>query len=196
MTASLVLTASRFHFFKTILESIHKSWDDRITELVVILDCETKHVTKYTEVLKSFTHMHRVIHTNMGYPPNTGIKVRRKRIAKIHRFIQQQKFYSEHLIFIEDDTIISTDGIKKLFKLHSIYPTAGLVSGIQVGRHGIEYIGAWKVDDVYNPQKIQSIGFKDKQVDATGFYFFMIRTDVYKKTVFDDEFDGLLGPDV
>ena len=75
----------------------------------------------------------------------------------------------------------------------------GMVTGVELGRWGVPYVGAWKVDDIMNPQKVISMESKVgkslvEEIDAAGLYCALIRADLYKQHSFTT--DNGLGPDV
>jgi hypothetical protein len=74
----------------------------------------------------------------------------------------------------------------------------GFIQGIEVGRWGVEYLGAWTVDDVYNPTYIKSTLLLDgiHEVDAGGFYCFMTQAEIYCNHEFKPFDNNDLGPDV
>ncbi len=66
-----------------------------------------------------------------------------------------------------------------------------------MGRWGIQAIGGYRFDDIYEPTKIESIelGQDVEEVDATGFYCALIKADHYLKHTFEP-YEDVLGPDV
>jgi hypothetical protein len=99
---------------------------------------------------------------------------------------------------VEDDTIVPTSALYKLHQHYITYPHAGFIQGIEVGRWGVPYLGAWKLDDIYNTKKISSTKlYTDLQeIDAGGFYCFMTKTDTYLNHEFKTFENNSLGPDV
>lgn len=130
-----------------------------------------------------------------------GIQERRLRISDIHNFAKQHIQDCEYVFGLEDDTIIPPDTLRKLLRNYGIYPFAGFIEGIEMGRWGIPYIGAWTVDDVYNPQKIESTPLKKgiHEIDSGGFYCFITKRDFYVSHNFKpygENGSNDLGPDV
>lgn len=129
---------------------------------------------------------------------NHSILMRRHRIALIMNEIKEIVAPSEYIMCIEDDTIVPRNTLKRLLNDYYIYPYAGMIQGIELGRWGIPYIGAWKVDDVYEPTEILSLTPKSGivEVDAGGFYCFMTKYELFKKHKFETMENDSLGPDV
>lgn len=128
---------------------------------------------------------------------NHDIMHRRYRIAKIHNYAKQFIQRSDYIFCIEDDTSFGADTLKKLLKDYAEIPFAGLIQGFQIGRHGINHFGAWKVDDVYEPTVIKSqlrakntIGISD----AGGLYCTLTKAENYMAHEFEP-FADALGPD-
>lgn len=135
--------------------------------------------------------------------------VRRGRIARIHNVIKEHVVSCDYVFGIEDDTIIHADALKKLLSDYFLYPYAGFVQGVELGRWGNPYVGAWKVDDVYDPTIVRSLmpvklhepsnevvgSGMVQAIDAGGFYCFLTRRDNYVNHDFKP-FDGNdFGPD-
>lgn len=127
---------------------------------------------------------------------NYDVLRRRKRIANIHNFAKQFINNSDYVMGIEDDTEFYSSALKRLYKDCTLYPFAGTVSGVQAGRWGYEIIGAWRVNQIYEPIEIKSIGYSTgiEEVDASGMYLFMTKTEIYKRHDFKP-YDQILGPD-
>lgn len=127
---------------------------------------------------------------------NANIAHRRQRIANIHNYAKQFIGKPQYIFGIEDDSTFSTYTLSKLIKDYQLHPYAGMISGVQLGRHGIAHIGAWKLDNIYNPTLIQSIdpnkGMQD--VDATGMYCFLTKSGNYLAHTFGP-YENTLGPD-
>jgi len=128
------------------------------------------------------------------------IPQRRWHISAIHN--QMKKLIGDDIdwIFsIEDDGILPTNALESLINDVKSQPNVGLVSGAELGRWGIPYVGAWRVDDINNTQKITSMESKVgtqlvEEIDACGLYCALIRADLYK--LHDFSSDNGLGPDI
>lgn len=123
---------------------------------------------------------------------------RRMRISDIHNFAKEHIGECDFVFGIEDDTLVPTNALTQLLKGYSIHPFAGFIEGIEMGRWGIPYIGAWKADDIYTPTRIESTPMKEglHEIDAGGFYCFLTRAQTYKNHDFKPFERNGLGPDV
>lgn len=88
--------------------------------------------------------------------PTNGLHARRRRITAIKN--ESKRFIGEcdYVFGIEDDTIVPTHALTKLLSDYGAYPYAGFIEGVELGRWGVPYVGAWQADDVYEPTKIES----------------------------------------
>ena len=77
-----------------------------------------------------------------------------------------------------------------------MYPHAGLVTGVEVGRWGFLHLGLFEVDDIYNVKKITSTTLKEgvQKIDTSGFYCMMTKWEYFQKHTFK-VYDDILGPD-
>jgi hypothetical protein len=99
---------------------------------------------------------------------------------------------------IEDDGPSPPHALKVLLSVYSTYSYAGLVSGVEIGRHGLPHIGLWTLDDVYEPTVIKSL-LPDKgitEIDASSLFCYLKRAENFKKHHFEPDGEQLLGPDV
>lgn len=134
-----------------------------------------------------------------GQPSDSSVRRRRERIADIHNEIQEKIGEASYVLLIEDDTLIPLNTIQKLTASYGLYPHAGFVSGVQVGRWGFQMLGGWRTNDPYEPTIITSIPPIEKpeliEVDAAGLYCCMMRKSIYLRHEFAP-FETILGPDV
>ena len=128
---------------------------------------------------------------------------RRMRIADIHNEIRKHIWDCDFIFGLEDDTIIPFNALQKLMRAYGMNPYAGFIEGVEVGRWGIPYIGAWKIDDVYDTKRIESIAVQDalmkdpvQPIDAGGMYCFLTRSENYLNHEFKPFDRNALGPDV
>lgn len=127
-----------------------------------------------------------------------SIPNRRLRIAKIHNEIKELVTQSDYILGIEDDTIIPQHTLKKLLRAYESKPHAGFIQGVEIGRWGVPYIGAWTVDDIYETTKFTSMqrGNGLQEIDAGGFYCFLTKYEHYVKHDFKPYENNTLGPDI
>lgn len=125
------------------------------------------------------------------------------RIADIHNQIKENLGQCTFVFGIEDDTIFQSNTLEKLQKDFTRYPHAGFIQGVQLGRWGIPHVGAWRVDDVYSPTKIDSVeppvnvNLKPTidEIDAGGFYCFLTPRLNYMSHEFKPFDHNGMGPD-
>lgn len=128
------------------------------------------------------------------------IPQRRQRIANIHNQIRGLVGEDVDWVFsIEDDGILPPNALSWLVHDVQDYPAVGLVTGVEVGRWGVPYIGAWQANDVFSPTEITSVASKIMsedvdEIDACGLYCALIQADLYKTHQFSAK-NGL-GPDI
>lgn len=145
-----------------------------------------------------------IYNTHSNGVAEANVNARRKRISEVWN--KAKKFIpdSTDLIFgIEDDTSVEKD---TLIRLYTEYQSLldkkidiGILSGVQVGRWGYRMIGAWKFDNIEDPQMAETVPYPAdedpilQEVDATGLYCFLTRNSLFKKIEFRY---GAFGPDV
>lgn len=130
--------------------------------------------------------------------PNVGsVKRRRERIAAIHNELKALIKKCDYVFILEDDTLPPLNIFERLITHMSSYPHAGFISAVEIGRWGYPMIGAWTVNDVYDPTVLITVpeGEGVIRVDAAGLYCCMMRYDMYLKHTFKPFLD-ILGPDV
>lgn len=134
--------------------------------------------------------------TDVENMKNYDLLNRRHRIAKIHNQVKEFIKQTEYVFCVEDDTSYSSNTLKKLLEDYRRYPQAGLIQGVQIGRHGINHYGAWTVDNLKQPTKIcsQTRNHNLKESDAGGLYCVLTKAENYLAHDFKAYYDAL-GPD-
>lgn len=130
--------------------------------------------------------------------PNVGSVIRRrKRIADIHNEIKELIEPTDFVFLIEDDTLVPVNALETLLKDYQRRSHAGFVSGLQIGRWGFEHLGAWRINDIYNPTEVISTTLEEdlQEVDAAGLFCCLTRYENYMDFKFEP-FESALGPDV
>lgn len=122
---------------------------------------------------------------------------RRKRISEINNVAHDNMPKCDYVMGLEDDTLISDITLEKFISDYHFYPNAGFIEGVQLGRWGISYVGAWNVDDIYDPAKIVSqMPSKDlRQIDTGGFYCYITRYENFMSHHHKPYDVNSLGPD-
>jgi hypothetical protein len=86
-----------------------------------------------------------------------SINTRRRRIAAIHNEIHELIKPCDYVFLIEDDGVLPPDALSRLLTDYLAHPYAGFIEGVELGRWGIPYVGAWRADDVYDMQRLESV---------------------------------------
>lgn len=130
-----------------------------------------------------------------------SIPDRRRHIANIHNQIRGLIGDADWIFSIEDDGILPPNALERLINVVNAHDNVGMVTGVELGRWGVPYVGAWVVDDIDNIQIISSIEnktlqtpFTVEEIDACGLYCALIKADCYKQHDFFA--DNGLGADV
>lgn len=126
----------------------------------------------------------------------SNVHRRRERISAIHNEVKQYIKETDYVFLYEDDTVLPSNALEILLNEYRIHPFAGFISGLQLGRWGLLHLGAWQVDDIYNPTKIESVEVPDRmeEVDAAGIYCMLTKYESYIKNEFKP-YLKILGPD-
>lgn len=199
-SVTIILPVSRAEHLPLVFSALENLECDRNkTSLLVIVDGNEELFvhTRNIVVESKFTNNLTLKYESSG--PLELIDERRFRIADIHNFAKGYVGDSEYIFGIEDDTVVPSDALQKLLFAHTTNPYAGFVSGLELGRWRFPYIGAWEVDDIYEPTEIVSIEMNEtpiREIDAAGFYCFLTRKEIYTKHKFETFENGGAGPDV
>lgn len=150
------------------------------------------------QILKQTVQPDRVIF-HVDEHPAQGINARRIRITENHARLREiVKAYQPDLVWqVEGDCNLPNDALERLLVDYDMLKgdDFGYVSGIQVGRHGIYCLGAWRN---FTEDGFESIDHKltgIQPVDATGFYCLLAPTDVWLSGECEWT-DEVWGPDV
>jgi hypothetical protein len=196
---TIVLLVSRDTFLNRIFANIDMlEADSETTSLLVYVDGDTELYQKARNLTVNSRFVNKLcIYRRKGLPNVGNIRSRRKRITDIHTEIKGIIQDCDYILLLEDDTTIPLNTLKILLADYADYPYAGFISGVELGRWGYTHIGAWRVNDIYNPSQITSTPASTglEEIDAAGFYCCLIKRDNYMKSKFEP-FDNILGPDV
>lgn len=140
-------------------------------------------------------------------PHEIRLFYRRDRITEMLGMVQQtvrdMKKQFDMLFMVEDDTVIQQDALQRLLSDYKEVTDAGMkvgiIEGVQVGRHGIRMIGAWRCDDLENPTKMATIPFNTssffEKIDGGGLYCFIVEMPLFLNHTFYWH-DECFAPDV
>jgi len=198
MTTTILLFVSR----ETFLEEMFKSLEElecnvAETALLCIVNGEKDLFIKVRNYCEMSKYPERLC---LQVKPKAKVRQfdiggRRRRIAALHNYAKEH-INTEYVFGIEDDTIVPKNALETLGAQY--IDGIGMIEGVEMGRWGVPYIGAWKVDSLDEPTEVTSLPMSEGlvEIDAGGFYCFITKTEYYKQHTFKP-FDGNgLGPDV
>jgi hypothetical protein len=144
-----------------------------------------------------YQHVLCVKSTNLR--PAFAITERRQHISNIHNQLRQLIGDADWVFSVEDDGLLPTTALERLVNVAKSHKDMGMVTGVELGRWGVPYVGAWTTDDVFDTQLVTSMeshAGEDiiEEIDGCGLYCALIRGDLYKSHTF--EANNGLGPDV
>lgn len=192
----------------TRLEMIDKFFEDLLstdleperTNLAFIIDCnEPKIYEKIMNIMNNHTFKQFLITRNYDHQVNeVNITRRRQRIAEVK---EQSKdlinaLDGELILSLEDDTVFKGLQVKRLAE--ALDNKTGLVSTYEAGRWYNKIIGVWEFDNIQDPTMCWTcLPEKDiTEVDATGFYCYLTRKELYLAHEYNTEIQQPWGPDV
>ena len=199
MKITAVLPISRTRYLDRVLDSLN-SQTVKPQNLLVVFDGDNR---DYIEVRNKIV--------SQKYEQVTCVKSRSNRLAfnipdrRLHIVDIHEQFKeilgdeSEWIFSIEDDGILPPNALESLMKIVESYDDVGMATGVELGRWGVPYVGAWKVDNPNDARLLRSLENKTpdggvEEIDACGLYCALIRADKYKSHTFTCA-NGL-GPDV
>jgi len=200
---TIVLLVSRENYLRRVLSNLELlDCDPETVSFLCIVDGTDQlfiKVRNQTQDLK-FKNVLCVKSTTAGVPFNLDIRDRRRRIAAAHNQARALITHDTGYVFsIEDDTIIPTNALRKLIYTAVRHRAFASICGVELGRWGLPYVGAWQANDIYELAELNSIPSKVTEggienIDACGLYCTLIRADLYKQHEFTSK-NGL-GPDI
>ncbi len=104
---------------------------------------------------------------------------------EVHKHFQELVDDADWIFSIEDDGILPPDALSRLVKMVKQYEDVGMATGVELGRWGVPYVGAWKVDNVNDAREMSSAESHTsepfvEEIDACGLYCALIRAGKYK----------------
>lgn len=174
------------------IAAMHRFTDIDI-ELLVWIDNEEINndfvVDKFEKYELPFAYT--VRNTGRRAPHEVRLFHRRDRIrdslTQLQQHIRERGRKYDMLFMVEDDTIIQQDALHRLLmdwkELNEQNVKVGLIEGVQVGRHGIRMIGAWRMDDLDNPTQMSTIPLNKRslfeKIDGGGLYCFITPMELF-----------------
>lgn len=197
---TVVLPVSREQYLDRVLESLMNQ-NYKAKSLLVIFDGAEDRYTEVRNKIVQLDFEHVLCVRSHNKRSAFNIPERRIHIAGIHNQFKELLGECDYVFSIEDDGILPRDALFRLVKVTKNKEDAGLITGVELGRWGVPYVGAWRVDNIEKVNIISSLENKTLQeptivedIDACGLYCALIRSDLYKEHTFFTE-NGL-GPDV
>jgi hypothetical protein len=130
------------------------------------------------------------------------ISNRRVRIAAIQNEVKEYLGSCDFILGLEDDTTPPPHALRQLQHDYVLHPYAGFIEGVELGRWGVPYVGAWRADDVYEPTKFESAMPPEgptaggvEEIDAGGFYCYLTKAQTFLAH-HHAPYGEALGPDV
>lgn len=198
MKITAILPVSRIKYLDRVLESLTNQ-TQKPDSLVVVFDgSDNEFLQVRNKVVElKFDKVLCVPSTNQKIA--STIPERRIHITNIHNQLRDLIGDCDWIFSLEDDSVLPPDALRKLAKFAKLNEDVGMVTGVEIGRWGVPYIGAWKVDNIDKPYQVTSMTSRVAEdcvegIDACGLYCALVRADYYKTHKFFT--DNGLGPDV
>ncbi len=200
MTITAILPISRLNFLDRVIDSLLRQTHKPNYLLVVYDGREEQLIEARNKIVGLDFESVRFVESN-NLAPAFSIPDRRRHIVNIHNQMAEIIEDTDWIFSIEDDGILPIDALAKLAKFAESTPNVGMITGVELGRWGVPYVGAWTVDDIFNTKEVTSLENRSlttphtvDPIDACGLYCALIRADLYKEHVFFT--NNGLGPDV
>lgn len=155
------------------------------TEIVFYVDTDNKELWQRLynwAVLNQFVYNGIcMIKSGNQAPENYSPIPRRERIIKMKEDSKQYISASEYVFCIEDDTKVPYLAFPTMLR-HFKRRNVGFVQGVQMGRWGLNVLGAWKLDYLDDPTTIETMPFKGEwvDIDGGGMFCYLTPVELYK----------------
>ena len=189
MSVTIILPISRDP--ERILTNLNELECSADTSLLLVVDGDQKLFLKARNFPTKFNSLV-VQFKGKSSPSRFSQLIRRWRISAINNLAGTYLADDDFVCLMEDDGIYEPQTLNKLLKAKKDY-----ISGWQIGRWGLSYCGIWSYNSFDNPTTLESLlPYEDKEVDATGLYCCLMRTELYKNHDFQPFDNGQAGPDL
>lgn len=198
MKITTILPVSRIKYLDRVLESLTNQ-TYKIESLIAVYDGpDGEFLQVRNRIMELDIENKLCVPTSINRQAHT-IAERRMHIVMIHNQIRELLGDCDWVFSVEDDGILPENALESLIEVSKACPEAGMITGVELGRWGLPYVGAWRVDDIFEPTQITSMENKTnsstiEEIDGCGLYCALIKADMYKEHQFDTS-NGL-GPDV
>jgi glycosyltransferase involved in cell wall biosynthesis len=200
MTITAILPVSRLQFLDRVLESLLAQTHKPNYLLVVFDGLESDLVEARNKIIGLDFESVRFVQSE-NLTPAFSIPDRRRHITNIHNQMSEMIGETDWVFSIEDDGILPPNALERLVKIAKEKDNLGMVTGVELGRWGVPYVGAWTVDNINDVHVVTSMenraflpNYGVEEIDACGLYCALIRGDLYREHNFFT--DNGLGPDV
>lgn len=198
MKITTILPVSRIKYLDRVLDSLLEQTYE-IESLIVVFDGPDSEFVEVRNKIAELYIENKLCVTSQDTRPAFTIPERRWHIVRIHNQIRDLIGDCDWVFSVEDDGILPEDALERLVEGTKNYENVGMITGVELGRWGVPYVGAWRVDDIHEPTQVTSLesavnSGTAEEIDGCGLYCALIRADKYKEHVFDTR-NGL-GPDV
>lgn len=198
MKITTILPVSRPKYLDRIIDSLLNQTVE-INSLIVVFDGSDEEFIKVRNKIAEIYIDNKVCVKSLNRRTAHTIAERRWHIVSIHNQIRELIGDCDWVFSVEDDGVLPENALEQLIKTVNEKDDAGMVTGVELGRWGKKYVGAWRVDDINGPKQIVSMESKVGEdmvepIDGCGLYCALIRAESYKTHAFDTR-NGL-GPDV
>jgi hypothetical protein len=134
---------------------------------------------------------YRIAESGRHEPHEVRLFYRRDRMVEMLTMVQGEilkiKRPFDMMFMVEDDTMIQADALQRLLTDYKEVTEqglkVGLIEGVQVGRHGVRMIGAWRMDDLENPTVMSTIPYNTssffEKIDGGGLYCFITPMELF-----------------
>jgi len=198
MKITTILPISRIKYLDRVLESLLKQ-TVKSQNLIVVFDGPDSQFIQVRNRIAELDFDNKLCIPSNNNGQAISISDRRWHIVRIHNQIKELISDCDWVFSIEDDGILPENALAQLIAVSKSHKDAGMITGVELGRWGIPYVGAWRVDDIFETKNITSLENKTndpviEEIDGCGLFCALIRADMYKEHKFDTR-NGL-GPDV
>lgn len=200
MSTTIVIPVSRLDFLERVYAGLELMTAPKDTNLLTIVDGDKDLYVRARNLTESSKFKERlcVQYSTKLKISRTSQSIRRTRIAEIKNFSKDFIKDVDFVFSTEDDTVVPPHALSRLLKNYDAYGYAGMIQGVQIGRWGMSYVGAWKFDDIYRPTKLSSLLPSQgiTEVDAGGFYCYLTKAENYLAHIYEPFAQNAMGPDV
>lgn len=203
---TIVLLVSRANYLEKVVTAIELlDCNPRDTNILCIVDGDDRLYIRTRNLIMATKFNQRLTVKLKHSTPFSNLQIanRRQHIAAAHNQARGLIAHKDgYVLSVEDDTIVPKSALHRLMDVAISNRAFAFAEGVELGRWGVPYVGAWTADDIYNPTKITSVqniypvpaGQRETNIDAGGLYCALMRVDVYKQHEFTCA-NGL-GPDL